>query len=94
MAMEVQFLTHAGNYAVVKIPGRAFPGIVFSGDSTMILFREITDILNAIESDPDEAKEACVYLRDELKDILRGYEGALKAYGYDLPYGKSISMQP
>jgi predicted RNase H-like HicB family nuclease len=42
-----KLLTNAENYAVVQLPGRQFPGVVFQGDSIRTLISQLKGALDA-----------------------------------------------
>jgi hypothetical protein len=81
---EARLLTPAGNYSVVQLPGRQFPGIVFQGDSLNNLIAE----LEVAWRDPDrEEREAAFEMIIEgLHAVRRRYEKALGEAGISLPY--------
>jgi Family of unknown function (DUF6959) len=47
---HAELLTPPGNYAVVQLPGRKFPGVVFQGDSLAALCEQTA---NLAEECPD-----------------------------------------
>lgn len=81
---EVTLLTPPHNYAVVQLPERQFPGVVFQGDSLNSLIGEIEEAI--AESDPQERAEAFGYIIAQLHSIRSGYEAALQTAGIKLPY--------
>jgi hypothetical protein len=81
---EVRLLTPATNYAVVHLPGRQFPGVVFQGDSLNGL---ISDLERAsTDPDPAERAESLAYVLERLCEIREGYEAVLDREGMNLPY--------
>lgn len=89
--IEVEVLSEASNLAVIKLPGRAFPGSVVQGDSLSILLslaRSVRDRAR-LTVDPELAEEAA-----ELHDLLQGrllhYQSTLLASGWQLPYGSPV----
>ena len=46
--IEVDLLTSPGNYAIVRMPGRRFPGVVMQGDSLSILAYDAQEIAVAL----------------------------------------------
>jgi len=82
-----KLLSSPANFAVVQLPGRKFPGVVFQGDSLKILSREIEKL----------KRDVSVYKNIEIEagldDIAERISGALKHYekvcadrGIALPY--------
>lgn len=79
-----RLLTPPHNYAVVQLPERHFPGVVFQGDSLHAL---IGDLERAIaEPDPEERAACFEEVVERLHAIRGGYEAALKKEGIKLPY--------
>ncbi|MER9580478.1 hypothetical protein [Mesorhizobium sp. M0276] len=81
---DVKLLTASTNYAVVQLPQRRFPGVVFQGDSLHILIRDLGRVANEI--DPFEKAEALADVIEELRVIQRHYEAVLKREGIERPY--------
>ena len=88
--MELEVYSQSTNRAVVKMPGRHFPGLVIQGDSLsnfLLLAESIckksektfdTDLIN-------ESRE----LRNNLQQLLLHYETTLSKHNIPLPYSKS-----
>lgn len=81
---EVQLLTPPANYAVVQLPERQFPGVVFQGDSLNNLIAELEEAI--AETDPVERAGAFKGIVDRLYAVRARYEDALKEAGINLPY--------
>ena len=43
-------LTPAWNHAVVQLPGRRFPGVVFQGDSLFLLLEQVREVREALDA--------------------------------------------
>jgi len=69
MDATAKLLTDAANYAVVQLPGRQFPGVVFQGDSIHALVAQMTAALAAARKYADEELTA------ELEDALETLSG-------------------
>jgi hypothetical protein len=63
-------LTEPSNYAVVQLPDRKYPGVVFQGDSLNALTHRLRGALRAASVHNDEALNA------ELEDALALLEAA------------------
>jgi hypothetical protein len=65
--IEVDLLTSPGNYAIVRMPGRRFPGVVVQGDSLSILAYDAEEIANALSKSglaiAEEASDLATRLR-------------------------------
>ena len=85
--IEVESFSAEPNAAVVRLPGRKFPGIVIQGDSLKILVDCVEDVsLLAERSDNPELQESATELQTLLKSYKKAYEEALRASGQSLPY--------
>jgi hypothetical protein len=85
--VEAELFTPGGNNAVVRLPGRHFPGVLVQGDSLHILRTEVAEILEACErGDLTEARDTAGLLLSGLDEILAGYEAALSDHGIRRPY--------
>lgn len=81
----------ASNAAVVRAPGRRFPGIVVQGDtllglvhSARVVSAGLSDGLSA-GADADLAEEAAA-LADHLQGLLDVYTAVLDRHGHPLPF--------
>jgi hypothetical protein len=79
-----KLLSDATNYAVVQLPGRQFPEVVFQGDS----LNNIIGLVAALQTGDDDPTD----LVDELLAILKAaqdrYEAVCEKNNIDLPYMK------
>ena len=75
---------------VIRIPGRAFPGILIQGDSLNSLYSLALDIQNLVNTDPnsEELVDLTTELVTLLSDRLKLYEDVLKENNLELPYIK------
>lgn len=74
-----ELLTPPGNYAVVQVPDRRFPGLVVQGDSLSIICERLAQ---AIDGDADELTE----VKAELDDALRAYIATLEERSITPPF--------
>lgn len=81
---EAKLLSAPTNYAVVQLPGRAFPGVVFQGDSLISMIGDIREAAKA--TDPDDRAFALNDLIERLEGIQKHYEAVLGREGIPLPY--------
>ncbi|MGW2823612.1 DUF6959 family protein [Streptomyces sp. NPDC001443] len=85
--VEVELFTDGGNDAVVRMPGRRFPGIVVQGDSLRILRDDVAEVVEACErGDLDEARDSAGFLLANLDALLARYEAALGEHRIPRPY--------
>jgi hypothetical protein len=86
--VELEVFSAATNSAVVRMPGRKFPGVVIQGDTLSSLLGDAVQILRDLRagrSPVDDAK----YLAEALKQLLDHYEQTLVAHEMPLPYFRS-----
>ena len=56
--LEVEAFTPGHNYAVIRLPGRAFPGVVVQGDCLQVLSESVQEALDEVTSGAfDDAAE-------------------------------------
>jgi hypothetical protein len=81
------------NCAVVRPPGRRFPGVVIQGDSLSILCGEVNQIAIALRASnvDDEARAVMQEVLDRLVTWLLHYQEVLQQHGLQLPYGEPRS---
>ncbi len=95
--MEVQELevySRDSNYAVIKPPGRNFPGCVIQGDSLSNLCRTAKDLAIAVkdkQTDSQEFIENVEELTNALVGRLLHYQEVLNAHGIPLPFSRPFS---
>ena len=87
-----KLLTEPTNYAVVQLPGRKFPGVVFQGDSLHALVVQVTSALAAARKHAD--KDLNANLEDAL-ELLSDVETRLRTVcdreGIAMPYPTPMS---
>lgn len=81
---DVVLLSDPTNYAVVQLPGRAFPGVVFQGDSLDSLIADIREA--AAETDESERAFALTDIIERLNGVQKHYEAILDREGISTPY--------
>ena len=89
--VSAELLTDGGNGAVVRLPGRQFPGVLLQGDTLSILRADVADLAAAAarpEPDRDELREGLRLLLADLDGLVDRYEAALAAHGIPLPYAR------
>ncbi|MFE7650638.1 DUF6959 family protein [Streptomyces phaeoluteigriseus] len=85
--VEVELFTDGGNDAVVRMPGRQFPGVLVQGDSLHILRSDVAEVARACErGDLDEARDSAGFLLANLDARLARYEAALGEHEIPRPY--------
>lgn len=82
------------NYAIIKPPGRHFPGCVIQGDSLRILCQlsgEIARFVAASQIEDEDLKYQVEELNNSLVDRLLHYQSILSEHAIKLPYMKPVS---
>ncbi len=84
---EVEIYSDASNHAIMKHPGRNFPGSLLQGDSLYILCQDLDILLSELKkSDYEEVEEIANDLRNRLWDRLNHYQNVLLEHDIDLPF--------
>ncbi len=93
-AKEIEVISDAGNTAVVRMPGRRFPGLVIQGDSLFNFYTELREVeaaLTASNGEDSELAGLVCAIADSIHERLWWYEHDLNQAGYEeLPYGQSV----
>ena len=85
--VEVELFTDGSNNAVIRMPGRQFPGVLIQGDSLASLRSDVGGIRDAcLASDATEALEAVNFLLEDLDAILLRYTDALERHCLRKPF--------
>jgi len=84
---QIEIYSDTSNLAVMRHPGRNFPGSLIQGDSLFILVQEARELHEALKlsSNGDLAALAEMH-KEKLEDRLAVYENALLEHGISLPY--------
>lgn len=89
MTETARLLSRSGNYAVVQLPDRNFPGIVVQGDSAHALLAQVDAILKLARKYEDADLNAEIEdLRELLSDLNGHFEIVCAREGIKLPYPK------
>jgi hypothetical protein len=85
-----ELFTQPHNYAVVQLPERNYPGVVFQGDSLHCLLRDVMELQKLLkDGDLNELSASIEYLKNDLADIQKSYERVCHERKIELPYAKS-----
>ncbi|NIX76544.1 DUF6959 family protein [Microvirga terricola] len=82
---SVEIFSDRTNAAVMRHPGRAFPGVLVQGDSLHILCQQADAACKEIGRDAP-GYEDLNDLRDTLRSYLNHYKATLAEYGMKLPF--------
>ncbi|MFJ3815250.1 DUF6959 family protein [Streptomyces sp. NPDC090056] len=85
--VEAELFTDGGNDAVVRLPGRRFPGLLVQGDTLSVLSADVTELVELCAAgDLEEAHRAAALLQQDLGEKLQRYTDALDAHGERRPF--------
>jgi Family of unknown function (DUF6959) len=81
-------LSRAGNWAVVHMPGRKFPGIHVQGDTFAILRTQLAGVARRLHGEPGDpdALDDLDGVVEEIDAMLAFYEQTLSEQGFKRPY--------
>jgi len=87
MRIEVELFGGQGNFAIVRLPERQYPGVLFQGDSLFNLAMLATSVRERAQqtADADLVDEA-TELHELLWEALLHYEAELESRALRLPY--------
>ena len=88
MGEHAELLTRPSNYAVVQLPTRKFPGIVFQGDSAHSIFTRLTLLKQSGCIQDEDMQIELDELIELFTAVLASYEQVLARHGIELPYVK------
>ncbi|MFE5734368.1 DUF6959 family protein [Streptomyces sp. NPDC056528] len=85
--VEAELFTDGGNDAVVRLPGRNFPGVLVQGDTLSVLRSDVAELVELCAAgDLDEARHMAGLLSADLGAKLQRYTDALDAHGISRPF--------
>ena len=91
---EVELYSEATGAAIVRVPGRRFPGVVLQGDSLSILHVNAKDLstrLKELGVQDEELLYAAQELQEQLLSRLLHYQQVLAVHGIELPYSGAVA---
>lgn len=84
---EVEIYSDASNFAVLRHPGRHFPGSLIQGDSLYILLQNVIEAKEELDNgDGNAASEILEDVIEILADRLEHYKKTLREHGCELPF--------
>ena len=89
---KVEIYSDASNYAVMRHPGRNFPGALIQGDSLHALCVAADEACAAAKkAGCDDAFEEISHVRDALWERLNRYSQVLTEHGIQLPFSRTVA---
>lgn len=87
--VSMELFGPAGNNAVLRAPGRRFPGILVQGDSFNSLWHSVHQARTALRAgDLSTADDELSWVTHSLAEILSEYDRLLRSAGVRTPYGE------
>src|ERR1700743_2864898 len=91
----VEIYSDATNAAIMRHPGRKFPGLLVQGDSLSGLCRSANEVYERLSGTVDEeSRWALFMLYEQLQTYLAHYKSTLEEHGIDLPFSPEIPPKP
>ncbi|MEW2522238.1 DUF6959 family protein [Actinacidiphila alni] len=85
--VEAELFTNGGNNAVLRLPGRTFPGVLVQGDSLHILRTAVAELSDLCEAGAvEEVRETAGLLLSDMDLLIERYTEALRLHGIRLPF--------
>ena len=85
----VEIYSDATNAAILRHPGRRFPGVLIQGDTLHNLCIAIERICAAAQSRADEDGLLEIDdLREQMRGYLSHYKSVMRHHGLQLPFGE------
>ncbi|MGW4610451.1 DUF6959 family protein [Streptomyces sp. NPDC004532] len=85
--VEAELFTDGGNDAVVRLPGRNFPGVLIQADTLSTLQADVAELVELCAAgDLEEARHVASLLHADLGTKLVRYTEALEAHGIAQPF--------
>jgi hypothetical protein len=82
----VEIYSDASNAAVMRHPGRNFPGVLVQGDTLHSIVSELEELKTAMLSSNPEVSESIGNLYGRLDALLQHYKAVLAAHSIQLPF--------
>jgi hypothetical protein len=90
---SVEIYSDATNAAILRHPGRRFPGILIQGDTLYNLCRTLDEICRDARSQLDpETYEEANDLRNTMRGYLNHYKAVLHEHSLPLPFPEITSI--
>jgi hypothetical protein len=90
--LELEVFSEESNHAVVRAPGRKFPGAVIQGDSLSILCTEAREISRRLKTLCVDDEELLFLAQDHQEKLLHRllhYQEVLVTNGIQLPFQRA-----
>ena len=89
MPQTAELWSHPGNFAIIQLPERAYPGVVVQGDTLNALIDQIQTMRALLQANDLQAlAEEIEDLQEQLSSARVHYEQVCSGRGVGLPYAK------
>lgn len=89
---QLEVFSEESNFAIVRMPGRNFPGCVIQGDSLSNLLKHVQELrLRAKASGDAELIDLADDVSRAIATRLDHYEAVLHEHGIPLPYVRKVA---
>lgn len=83
---NMEILSDEPNMAVLRHPGRKFPGVLVQGDTLHALVGQAANLLAMLGPEESGAANELADLKSRLETLLEHYEAVLAAHGLEPPF--------
>lgn len=84
---ELEVFSDKTNQAMVRMPGRQFPGVVIQGDTLSMLYGHLKTVRDrAARTDDEKLKDGATIAFRMLDNLVRHYERVLDEHNIEIPY--------
>jgi len=90
----LEVFARESNFAVIKPPGRNYPGAVIQGDSLASLCRTALQLARHVDRLPDapsDLRDCAEEVADALLDRVLHFQAVLDAHNVDYPHVNALS---
>lgn len=86
----IEVYSDATNAAIMRHPGRRFPGLLVQGDTLHTMSVRLSKVCAAMDARNPMRNDA-LELRDQIKGLVEHYRKTLTDHGIELPYNDRAS---
>ncbi len=88
---SVEIFSEATNAAVMRHPGRRFPGVLLQGDTLNGIVAALRSVMERSDALPEEQAETLASVVAQLSELLAHYRSVLVAHNIPLPFPEASS---
>ena len=87
---QIEIYSDASNMAVMRHPGRNYPGVLVQGDTLHSIVSELQVVLAERQKLSDDAAGELEGVYERLSEMLTHYIAVLEKHGMDLPFNRRV----